>query len=69
VKEDAQNKILKTLEDKIDGLKSVLKQTIVRHSDAAFDLKDLKRALDDLEKKKNDIFSNKIFIVSVENEK
>tara|TARA_Y100000590_G_scaffold442828_1_gene571441 strand:- start:1892 stop:2101 length:210 start_codon:yes stop_codon:yes gene_type:complete len=69
VKDDVQNKILKILDDKIDGLKSVLEQTIVRHSDAAFDLKDLKKALDDLEKKKNNIFSKTMFVVSAENEK
>ncbi len=69
MKDDVQNKILKILDDKIDGLKSVLEQTIVRHSDAAFDLKDLKKALDDLEKKKNNIFSKTMFVVSAENEK
>ena len=69
MKEDAQNKILKILDDKIDGLRSVLEQTIVRHSDAAFDLKDLQNALDDLENKKNDIFSKKMFVVPVEDGK
>ncbi len=69
MKDNVQNKILKILDDKIDGLKSVLEETIVRHSDAAFDLKDLKKALDDLEKKKNDILSKKMFVVSAEDEK
>jgi hypothetical protein len=69
MKENVQNKILKILNDKIDGLKSVLEETIVKHSDAAYDLKDLKNALNDLENKKNDIFSKQMLVISAEDEK
>ena len=69
MKEDVQNKILKILDDKIDGLRSVLEEEIVKHSDAAYDLKDLKKVINDLENKKKDIFSKQMLVVSVEDEK
>ena len=56
MKENIQADIFKILDEKIDGLKLVLDETIEKHSDAAFDLKDLKQALEDLEQKKKIMF-------------
>ena len=43
-----QDRIISELEEKITGLKTVLEKTIEKHSDAAYDLKDLKLVLEDL---------------------
>ena len=43
-----QDRIISEFEEKITGLKTVLQETIVKHSDAEYDLKDLKIALEKL---------------------
>ena len=43
-----QDQIIAELEEKITHLKDVLEETIVKHSDAEYDLKDLKIALEKL---------------------
>ena len=43
-----QDRIIDELEEKITGLKVVLQKTIIKHSDAEYDLKDLKIALEKL---------------------
>ena len=69
MKENIQADIFKILDEKIDGLKLVLDQTIERHSDAAYDLKDLKQALDALEQKKNNVLSDSMLVMATEDEK
>ena len=43
-----QDQIITELEEKIIHLKVVLEEKIVKHSDAAYDLKDLKLTLEEL---------------------
>ena len=43
-----QDHIIAVLEEKITHLKVVLEEKIVKHSDAAYDLKDLKLTLEEL---------------------
>ena len=43
-----QDQMIAELEEKISHLKVVLKEKIVKHSDAAYDLKDLKLTLEEL---------------------
>tara|TARA_B100000959_G_C14667875_1_gene495170 strand:+ start:217 stop:426 length:210 start_codon:yes stop_codon:yes gene_type:complete len=69
MKENIQDDIFKILDEKIDGLKLVLDETIEKHSDAAFDLKDLKQALEDLEKKKNNVLSDSMLVMAPEDKK
>ena len=69
MKENIQADIFKILDEKIDGLKLVLDQTIEKHSDAAYDLKDLKQALDALEQKKNNVLSDSMLVMATEDEK
>ena len=69
MKENVQADIFKILDEKIDGLKLVLDQAIEKHSDAAYDLKDLKQALDALEQKKNNVLSDSMLVMATEDEK
>ena len=43
-----QDRIIAELEKQFTGLKTILEKTIVKHSDAEYDLKDLKIALEKL---------------------
>ena len=45
---DIQDQIIVKLEEKITSLKTVLEETIEKHSDAEYDLKDLKLVLEEL---------------------
>ena len=67
--EKSQNNILKILDDKITDLKVILNETMAKHSDAAYDLKDLRDSLYDLENKKNNIISNQMLVMELENKK
>ena len=69
MKENIQADIFKILDEKIDDLKLVLDETIEKHSDAAYDLKDLKQALDALEQKKNNVLSDNMLVMAPEDEK
>jgi len=69
MKENIQADIFKILNEKIDGLKLVLNETIDKHSDVAYDLKDLKQALDDLEQKKNNVLSDSMLVMAPEDKK
>ncbi len=69
MKENIQADIFKILDEKIDGLKLVLDETIEKHSDAAFDLKDLKQALEDLEQKKNNVLTDSMLVMAPEDKK
>ena len=69
MKENIQADIFKILDEKIDDLKLVLDETIEKHSDAAYDLKDLKQALDALEQKKNNVLSDSMLVMATEDEK
>ena len=69
MKENIQADIFKILDEKIDGLKLVLDETIEKHSDAAFDLKDLKQTLENLEKKKNNVLSDSMLVMAPEDKK
>jgi len=66
MKEDRQNKIMKELDDKINHLKMVLEETIIKHSDAEYDLNDLKIALETLNKNNLDFSSKKMLVTSNE---
>ena len=69
MKENIQADIFKILDEKIDGLKLVLDETIEKHSDAAFDLKDLKQALENLEQKKNNVLTDSMLVMAPEDKK
>ena len=57
-----QDRIISALEEKITGLKTILEVTIVKHSDAEYDLKDLKLALEELCVDKFDDSSEKMLV-------
>ena len=61
-----QDRIITELEEKITGLKTVLEETIEKHSDAAYDLKDLKLALEDLSSNKFDPSSENMLVMASE---
>ena len=63
---DLQDRIIVELEEKISCLKTVLEETIEKHSDAAYDLKDLKLALEDLSGDKFDPSSEKMLVMASE---
>ena len=61
-----QDRIITELEEKITGLKTILEKTIEKHSDAAYDLKDLKFALQELSGDKFDTSSEKMLVMASE---
>ena len=61
-----QDQMMAELEKKITQLKTVLKETIVKHSDAEFDLKDLKLALEEISGDKFDYSSEKMLVMASE---
>ena len=61
-----QERIIAELEEKITGLKTILEETIVKHSDAAYDLKDLKLVLEDLSDNESDHSSEKMLVMANE---
>ena len=63
---DIQDQIIVKLEEKITSLKTVLEETIEKHSDAAYDLKDLKLALEDLSSNKFDPSSENMLVMASE---
>ena len=66
MKENHQDRIMKELDEKINSLKKVLEETIVKHSDAEYDLNDLKIALESLNKNEYDSSSKKMLVTSNE---
>ena len=63
---DIQDQIIVKLEEKITSLKTILEETIEKHSDAAYDLKDLKLALEDLSDDIFDPSSGKMLVMANE---
>ena len=61
-----QDQIITVLEEKIVLLKTILEETIDKHSDAAYDLKDLKRSLKELSGDKFDTSSEKMLVMASE---
>ena len=61
-----QDQIIDELEVKITGLKNVLKETIERHSDAAYDLKGLKTSLEELNSDKLNTSLDKMLVMASE---
>tara|TARA_B100000315_G_scaffold175867_1_gene164402 strand:+ start:39 stop:254 length:216 start_codon:yes stop_codon:yes gene_type:complete len=61
-----QDQIIATLEEKINLLKTVLEETIVKHSDAEYDLKDLKLVLEDLSVDKFNCSPEKMLVMANE---
>ena len=61
-----QDQIIAALEKKITQLKTVLEQTIVKHSDAEYDLKDLKKNLEELNGDTLDHPSEKMLVLASE---
>tara|TARA_B100001964_G_C13740027_1_gene382671 strand:- start:12 stop:227 length:216 start_codon:yes stop_codon:yes gene_type:complete len=61
-----QDQIITVLEEKIVLLKTILEETIEKHSDAAYDLKDLKLSLKELSGDKFDTSSEKMLVMASE---
>ena len=61
-----QDQIIAKLEEKITDLKVVLEEEIVKHSDAAYDLKDLKLTLENLSSNKDRDYSEKMLVMASE---
>ena len=61
-----QDQIITELEEKIIHLKVVLEEKIVKHSDAAYDLKDLKLILEKLSGDKYRNYSEKMLVMANE---
>ena len=61
-----QDRIIAELEKKITNLKAVLEETIVKHSDAEYDLKDLQLSLEELSDDKFDNSSDKMLVMARE---
>ena len=63
---NSQDQIIAKLEEKITHLKTVLEEVIEKHSDAAYDLKDLRLSLDELNEDKFDPTSEKMLVMANE---
>ena len=61
-----QDQIITVLEEKIVLLKTILEETIEKHSDAAYDLQDLKLSLAELSGDKFDTSSEKMLVMASE---
>ena len=61
-----QDQMIAELEEKISHLKVVLEEKIVKHSDAAYDLKDLKITLEKLSGDKYRNSSEKMLVMASE---
>ena len=61
-----QDQIIAELEETITHLKVVLEEQIVKHSDAVYDLKDLKLTLEELSGKKYRNSSEKMLVMASE---
>ena len=61
-----QDQMIAKLEEKITHLKVVLEEKIVKHSDAAYDLKDLKLTLENLSGDKFKNSSEKMLVMASE---
>ena len=61
-----QDHIIAELEEKITHLKVVLEEKIEKHSDAAYDLKDLKLTLEELSGNKYRNSSEKMLVMASE---
>ena len=61
-----QDQIITELEEKIIHLKVVLEEKIVKHSDAVYDLKDLKLTLEELSGNKYRNSSEKMLVMASE---
>mgnify|MGYP001220572975 CR=1 FL=1 len=62
----SQERIIAELEEKFSGLIAILEETIIKHSDAAYDLKDLKVSLEDLCVEKFDNNPEKLLVTASE---
>ena len=61
-----QDSIIAALDEKITRLRSVLEETIVKHSDAEYDLKDLKLSLEKLSGDKFEDSREKMLVMANE---
>ena len=61
-----QDHIIATLGKKITNLKTILEETIEKHSDAEYDLKDLKLELEELIIDKTSHSSEKMLVMATE---
>ena len=61
-----QDQIIAELEEKITHLKVVLEEKIVKHSDAVYDLKDLKLTLEELSGDKYRHSAEKMLVMASE---
>ena len=68
MQKSSQDTIIASLEEKITRLRSVLEETIVKHSDAEYDLKDLKLSLEELSSDKFEDSTEKMLVMASEQE-
>ena len=61
-----QDRIIVELEKQFTGLKTILEKTIVKHSDAEYDLKDLKLSLEELSGEQFDRSIEKMLVMANE---
>ena len=62
----SQERIIDVLDEKITQLKNILEEPIVKHSDAEYDLKDLKQTLKEINGDKVDNSSEKMLVMANE---
>jgi len=62
----SQDRIIAVLDEKITQLKNILEEPIVKHSDAEYDLKDLKQTLEEINGDKVDNSSEKMLVMANE---
>ena len=63
---DLQDRIIVELEEKISSLKTILEETIEKHSDAAYDLKVLKTSLEEMNSDKLNTSLDKMLVMASE---
>ena len=63
---DPQERIIDVLDEKITQLKNILEEPIMKHSDAEYDLKDLKHTLEEIKGDKVDNSSEKMLVMANE---
>ena len=63
-----QDQLIAALDEKFTNLKNVLRETIVKHSDAEYDLKDLKLSLEELSSDKFENSTEKMLVMASEQE-
>ena len=66
MKKSSQDQIIAALEEKIVALQEILEETILKHSDTEYDLKDLRDALKEIENYKIESSGDKMLVMAEE---